>query len=259
MNVRAMWKGIVRFGRTRVPVKLYAAVQDRSVHFRLLHAKDHVPVKQVMVATGSDDVVPYDRARRAFVTEAKDLVILDDDDLDAIEPEPSRDIEIVQWLPPEEIDHRFYLRPYLLGPDQGAAKDYAALVALLERTGREGLARWVMRKKDYAGALRSHDGHLLLMSLRWADEVVSSGDLDPPEGPPLADKELDMARQLIDMLADDFDPRAYRDEYRDRVEELIETKRGGGEVDVERPSRPEPTDDLTDALEASLRKESGRA
>lgn len=157
MAARAMWKGVVRFEDVRVPVKLYSAVEDRSVHFRLLHRKDQAPVRQAMLNPETDEVVPYEHIRKAFVSGEGDLVVLEKDELETIEPEPAREIRIVSFLPVRAIDHRWYLRPYWLGPD-GAGERYAAFVRALAGSEREGLARWVMRKKEYVGALRLVEG-----------------------------------------------------------------------------------------------------
>jgi DNA end-binding protein Ku len=256
---RAMWKGVIRFGDVKVPVKLYAAVRDRTVHFRLLHRTDQTPVRQVMVNPETDEVVPYESTRRAFDTGEGALVVLTDDDLVEVEPKASRDIEVLQFLPPAAIDHRWYERPYFLGPDDGAGAAYASLTRALQRSGREGLARWVMRKKEYLGALRLQAGYPMLVSLRYAEEVVSVEELEAPEGPSLATRELDMARQLVDMLTAEFDPTEYRDQYRHRVEELIETKARGGRVRRKPAPRPRAPEDLTRALEASLKQERKRA
>jgi len=259
MPARAMWKGVVRFADVRVPVKLYAAVEDQVVHFRLLHASDHAPVKQALVNPHSEAVVPYGEARRAYVTEEKDLVMLSDADLATLEPEPSRDIEILQFLPSQAIDHRWYRRPYYLGPDDGGKEAFFALTEALATTGREGLARWVMRKKAYVGALRLHAGYPMLVALRHAEEIVAVEDLETPAGRPPDERELAMARQLIDMLAADFEPAEYHDEYRARVQELIATKARGDRVAAPPVPKPRPQEDLTRALQASLKQERKRA
>jgi DNA end-binding protein Ku len=252
MAARAMWKGVVRFGEVSVPVKLYSAVQDRSVHFRLLHGKDRSPVKQAMVNPETDEPVPFSDTQRAYRTDEGSLVVLDSTELEALEPEQTRDIEVISFLPPEEIDHRWYSRPYYLGPD-GSEEEYFALIEALKHSGREGLARWVMRKKAYIGALRLHEGYPMLMSLRHDEEVVSLDTLEPPGGTRLDDKELGMAQQLIGMLEAPFEPEQYHDEYRERVMSLIEAKQRGESVKVTPIRRPEPSDDVTTALEASLK------
>ncbi len=258
MAARAMWKGVVTFGDVRVPVKLYSAVEDRNVHFRLLHAKDRAPVKQEMVNPETDERVPYERTRRAYVTEERDLVVFDRDELADLEPEPSREIRIVRFLRPAVIDHRWYRRPYYLGPD-GGGQAWLALAKALERSGREGLARWVMRKQEYVSALRLHRGYPMLIALRHAEEVVSVESLERPGGAGLDKRELSMAMQLMEMLEAPFEPEAYHDEYRERVLELIATKAQGGKVKNLPVRRRRPSEDLGRALEASLKKERKRA
>lgn len=259
MAARAMWKAVLRMGDVRVPVKLYSALQDRDVHFRLLHKKDHAPVRQQLVNSLTDEVVPTEAVRRGYFTPEGDLVMFAPPELEALEPEPSRDITLLNFLPPNAIDHRWYRRSYYLGPDEDNEK-YAAFIQALSQTKREGLARWVMRKKPYVGALRLHDGYPMLIALRHAEEVVSLESLDMPEGKDLDERELSMAHQLIGMLAADFRPEDYADHYRLRLLKLIKTKAAGGKV-ATLPSREQApaTDDLSRALEASLQQERKRA
>ena len=153
MTARAMWKGAIHFGGMRVPVKFYAAVADKSVHFRLLHEKDQVPVKQAMVNPETDDVVSQSEAQYAYVTEDHDWVVLDEEDFDAIEPEASREIDILHFLPAGVIDHRWYLRPYYLGPD-GDEASYGALIKALEQTGRVTAAAFTNYERDLHWALK---------------------------------------------------------------------------------------------------------
>lgn len=253
MAARAIWKGVIRFGDEAVPVKLYSALEDRSVHFRLLHRKDKSPVKQAMVNPETNDVVPYQETLRAWPTPDGDLVILGHDELDRLQPEKSRDIEILNFLPERAIDHRWYQRPYYLGPD-GDRDSFFSLADALEGTGREGLARWVMRNKEYLGALRLFRGCLMLVALRHAEQVLSVSELEAPRGKPLDNKELSMARQLIGMLESGFRPEEYRDEYRERVLELVDRKRRGGRVRKAPRREARAPEDLSRALEASLKQ-----
>ena len=253
MAARAMWKAVVTIGEIKVPVKLYSAIQDHDVHFRLLHAADHAPVKQAMVNPETEEVVPKESIQRGYFSPEGDLVVLKEEELDSLEPEPSREIRLLHFFPTEVIDHRWYRRPYYLGPD-GANAKYAALISALAETRREGLAQWVMRNKSYIGALRLNQGYPLLMALRHAEEVVSIETMKTPTGRDLDQRELSMAQQLIEMLAADFEPEQYRDEYRERVLELIQTKASGGRVTAIAPRRKARSDDLSKALEASLRK-----
>ncbi len=257
MAARAMWKGILRFGGVEVPVKLYSAVEDRSVHFRLLDAKAQEPVRQQMVDPETGDVVEHAEVRRAFQTGEGELVVLADEELAALEPEPSRDIEVTRFVPTGEITHAWYDRPYYLGPD-GGEDDYFALAAALEAEGREGVARWTMRKKDYVGALRAQGGYLVLITLRHAGEVVAASALPAPAGRALDEREMAMARQLVAAMEDELDFGAYRDEYRDRVRELVEAKAEGKVVTFPDAPKKDTEASLADVLERSLAATEGK-
>jgi DNA end-binding protein Ku len=261
MAARAIWKGRIRFGAVDLPVKLYSAVQDRSVRFRLLDAREREPVSQRMVDPESGEVVESAEVRRAFETEEGALVMLGDEELASAEPEPSRDIEVTRFVPPGEIALGGYDRPYYLGPD-GDEEGYFALAAALRGRGREGVARWVMRKKEYRGALRERGGHLALITLRAAAEVVPASALPAPRGRELDERELRMARQLVEAMADELDFSAYRDEYRERVLRLVEAKAAGKVVKFPKAPRRPAGKPLADVLERSLagvRKERKRA
>lgn len=255
MAARAMWKGVIRCGSLAVPVKLYAAVQDRDIHFHLLHDQDMVRVQQRMVNPNSGEVVPHEQIRRGLQVDEGRFVLLQPEELEGLEPEGSRDIEITRMVAPERINHQWYERPYYLGPDEGAAGEYSALLAALEHAGREGVARWVMRKKEYIGALRVARGSLMLIALRHVDEVVPASALEAPEGRALDARELAMEEQLVEALADRFDPSALRYEYRARVEELITRKSRGEQVPLKHPTPPRrpAAPSLAETLAASLR------
>lgn len=225
-GARAIWKGTIQFASTKLPVKLYSAVTDKSVHFRLLDAKKHEPVSQHMVNPETGDVVEYADAKRAIQVGRNRLVIVDDDELEELEPEASREIEVTRFVSPDKITHQWYDRPYWLGPD-GDATTYFALVEALRDQEKEGLARWTMRNKEYVGALRVEGDHLMLITLRHAAEVIPASKLEPPGGRDVSKRELEMARQLVEVMLDELDMSAYRDEYRDRVVELAEAKARG--------------------------------
>jgi DNA end-binding protein Ku len=253
MAARAIWKGRIRFGDVDVPVKLYSAVQDRNVRFRLLHAKDLEPVKQQMVNPETGKVVPYEDVQRAYRTDDGDLVMLDADELAELEPEASRDIEITRFVAPDVITHQWYDRPYFLGPDDDDDA-YFALVEALRKQKREGVARWVMRKKEYVGALRLEGDHLMLMTLRHAGEVVEASALKPPGGRALDEREVKMAAQLVAALEDELDMTAFRDEYRDRVLELVEAKAEGKVVKFPTAPKKQTEKSLASMLEQSVKE-----
>ncbi len=249
---RAMWKASLRLGDYELPVKLYAAVEDRSVHFRLLHAKDKVPVAQRMVDPSTGKEVPNEEVRRAVALDRGVFVVLRPEELARAVPKASRAIEVTRFVPRDHVDLAWYSRPYLLGPD-GKTEDYFALARALEESGRCGVARWVMRGKRYFGALGPREGRLALLSLRPAEEVVTVDQLTVPAGPEVRKAERDLAEQLLAALDAPFDPGMLRDEHRERVLELIQAKAEGRRVPKVQAPAPKPTRDLTEALRASLR------
>lgn len=251
MAARAIWKGVLHVGTLKVPVKLYSAVQDRAVHFRLLHKTDKEPVKQQLISSDTGEPVEYSEVRKAFPITRGRLVMLEKEELEALEPEDSRDIEITRFVNIGAIDHRWYERAYYLGPD-GSAKAYFAAAAALERKKKEGVARWVMRDRSYVGSLRVEQGYLMLITLRHAEEIIAADALKPPGGRALQQREIQMAGQLLKALHDEFDPAQFRDEYRARVMDLIETKAAGKKPKVVKFRPKKETDDVTDALAASL-------
>ena len=226
MAARAIWKGILKINSAKVPVKLYSAVQDQTVRFHILEAKSKTRVKQHMINPETDKEVPSEEIQKGFEIEPGTFVILDKEELEALEPKASREIEIEQFVPPDEIAPEYYDRPYYLGPD-GDQTAYFALAEALRKQEKEGVAHWVMRKQPYVGALRAEDDHLVLFTLRNAEEVLSAKDLPKPAGRAPDKKEISMAKQLIDLLKGEFDPKDFKDEYRDRVKEFVEKKAKG--------------------------------
>jgi DNA end-binding protein Ku len=226
MTARAIWKGELKLDSTRVPVKLYAAVHDQTVRFHVLEERTKTRVKQHMIDPGTDDEVAVEDIQKGFEVEPGTFVILDEKELKSLEPKASREIEVTRFFSPAEIAPEFYDRPYYLGPD-GDQAGYFALAEALRNKEKEGLARWVMRKQSYAGALRASDEYLVLYTLRNAEEVLSAKDLPRPTGRAPDKKELTMAKQLVELLRGEFNPADYHDEYRERVMEFIEKKAKG--------------------------------
>jgi DNA end-binding protein Ku len=252
MAARAIWKGVIHFGAVEVPVKLYSAVEDRTVRFRLLDERRQRPIRQQMVNPDNGEPVSAEEIRRGFATDDGHFVILGDEELRSVEPPPSREIDVTRFVAQSAINHQWYDRPYYLGPD-GDAEPYFALAQALAAEDKEGVARWVMRNREYTGALRVVGDHLLLITLRHAEEVVPASALEPPQGRALDARELKMAEQLVGALSGDFDPAEFRDEYRDRVLSFVGKKAKGETVRVKqfRPKRL-PQKSLAEVLEASV-------
>ena len=255
MAARAMWKAELHVDKARVPVKLYAAVQDTGVHFRLLHAKDHSPVKQQMVDPESGDPVPPEQIKRAVQVDRGVFVVLTPEEQAELEPPASRDITVERVLPSAALDLRWFDRPYYLGPD-GDDESYFALAQVLEEREWLGIAHWAMRKKRYAGALHARGGYLMLETLRHTQELVRIESIRPPKSREPDAREIKLAEQLIGTLEDEFDAAAYRDEHREKVLELLERKAEGKVVHFPKAAKRRTTRSLVDDLEASL--EAGR-
>ncbi len=247
-----MWKASLALGDVELSVKLYAAAEDKDVHFRLLHRKDLVPVTQRVVDRRTREEVPREQVRRGIEVDRGVFVVLDDADRVAAEPEPSRTIEITRFVPREAVDLAYYERPYYLGPE-GPADDYFALAEALAASGRVGVARWVMRKKRSFGVLEARGRHLALVSLRPADEVVAAATLPAPGGSEIRSAERSLAEQLIAALDAPFDASALRDDYRERVQALLDAKAAGKKPKrVKEAAPPKPGGDLSAVLKRSL-------
>jgi DNA end-binding protein Ku len=246
-----MWKASLELGGTRIGVKLYAAAQDRDIHFRLLHAVDDTPVVQRMVDSRTREPVASQDVRRGVELEAGVFVMLGERDLASITPKPTRTIELTRFVPSGAIDIGWYSKPYFLGPD-GASADYSALVAALRETGLRGIARWTMRGRRYFGALHARDRHLALIGLRSVEEVLTAPALAPPEGKAASAAERALAEQLVAALEAPFEPSELRDDYRERVLALVNAKAKGRRLPAAREKAPRPVSDLSGALRRSL-------
>jgi DNA end-binding protein Ku len=254
--MRAMWKASLELGKLHIPVKLYGGVEERKIHFRLLHATDRVPVVQRMVDPVTGEEVSTEEIRRGIETEPGVFVVVDPDEIASAEPAASRAIEVTRVVPRDAIDIAWFERPYYLGPD-GANADYFALAAVLAQGEQVGIARWVMRGNRYFGALAAHGDHLALIAMHAAHEVVTPDALAAPSGSVISASERDLGEQLIAALEGEFDPGQLRDEYRERIEKLIAAKRRGKRYAVKEAGPPRAGGDLGAALRKSLQAARG--
>jgi DNA end-binding protein Ku len=255
---RAIWSGTISFGLLNVPVKLYSAVARRGISLREIRESDGARIKHRRVAEGTDEEVPYGEIVKAFEVTPDRYVPLSKDEMSALAPEKTRAIEVQDFVDLDQIDPIYFDSPYYLGPAEGAEKAYSLLAEAMEKSGKVAIARFVFRNKEHLAALRPGNGVLTLTTMRFADEVVPPGDLEdelPQKKSKVAAKEVAMAEQLIESLTTEFDPSAYRDEYREQLLALIERKAEGKDV-LEAPAaeEPQPTKapDLMSALEESI-------
>ena len=262
---RAIWSGSISFGLLNVPVKLYSAVARRGISLRELRESDGARIRHRRVAEGTDEEVPYEKIIKAFEITPDRYVPLTKEEMAALAPEKTRAIEVQDFVDLDQIDPIYFDSPYYLGPADGAEKAYSLLAKAMEATGKVAIARFVFRNKEHLAALRPNDGVLTLTTMRFADEVVPPGELDdvlPTKQPKVAKREVEMAEQLIDSLTREFDPSAYRDEYREELLALIERKAEGKDVlagvSTEEPKATKAPD-LMAALEESIAAVKGRA
>ena len=252
---RSIWRGAISFGLVNVPVKLYSAVSKKTVRFNQLHDADGVRIQQKRVCPADGEEVPYENIVKGYEIAPDKYVIITPEELEALDPKKTRSIDIEDFVDLDEIDPLYYEHPYYLVPDTGAAKAYRLLLDALRETNKVAIARVVLRSKEYLTAIRPAGDILTMETMLFADELVPSENLDelPDDDTRATDRELAMARQLIEAQATGFDPTKYRDEYRERVLDLIERKAQGEDVSVQ-PDVEEPTEvpDLMAALEASL-------
>jgi DNA end-binding protein Ku len=251
-----MWSGAISFGLVNVPVKLYSAVSRKTVRFNQLNAETGNRIQQKRVDPETGEEVGYDQIVKGYELTKDRYVVITPDELDALDPEKTRTVDIEDFVDLDEIDPVYYDHPYYLVPDKGATKAYGLLLGAMKQANKVAIARVVLRSKEQLVAIRPSGDVLMMETMLFHDEVVPSDDIeDLPDGKELkaTDRELKMAQQLIDSLSSEFDPTSYRDEYREKVLELIEMKASGQEIAVQ-PEAPEPAKvpDLMAALEASL-------
>jgi DNA end-binding protein Ku len=256
---RSIWTGAISFGLVTVPVKLYSAVNRKTVRFHQLSSKTGVRISQKRVDPTTGDEVPYEEIVKGFEITPDHYVVIEPGELEALEPKKTKTIEIEDFVELADIDPIFYDHPYYLAPGPGGAKPYRLLLDAMRDSGRVAIARVVIRSKEQLVALRPmRDDNVLGMStMLFEDEVVDPDKIDEVDAAgdvETTDRELDIAKQLIESLAGPFEPDKYRDEYRDEVLGLIERKAAGEEIAVQPAAEEEdePVPDLMAALKASL-------
>ncbi len=254
---RAIWSGAISFGLVSIPVKLFNAVSRKSVSFNQLDGRTGSRVRQKLVSAADGEEVGRDQILKGYAIGPDQYVTVSEDELAAIMPAAQRTIDLEEFVDLADIDPVFYDSAYYLVPDQAAVKPYALLVDAMERAGKVGIARFVMRSKEYVAALRVRDGKLVLNTMVYADELNDVSDLaelDAAEKVELTDRERAMAQSLIESLSAEFAPEKYHDTYREQLLGIIERK-AAGETEIVVEAAPQAETrvvDLLAALEASV-------
>jgi DNA end-binding protein Ku len=254
---RSIWTGAISFGLVTVPVKLYSAVNRKTVRFHQLSGTSGVRIAQKRVDPQSGEEVPYEDIVKGYELAPDRYVVVEPDELATLQPKKTKTIEIEDFVELSQIDPIFYDHPYYLAPGPGGAKPYRLLLEAMAESERVAVARVVIRSKEQLVAIRAMGDVLEMATMRFADEIASPDQLDElpdPNEVKTTKREVDIAKQLIDSLAGEFEPDKYRDTYRDDVLALIERKAEGKEIAIQ-PEAEEvaaPTPDLMSALKASL-------
>jgi DNA end-binding protein Ku len=252
---RSIWNGTITFGLIAVPIKVHSATESHTIHFHQVHDADGARIKQKRICSKEGKEVPYEEVAMGYELRGGEFVMLDQKEIDAAAGDRSRTIGLEQFVDRSQVDPVFFDRAYYLGAGADGQDAYRLLHDALERAGRAGIGRWVFHNREYLVAVRPLDDVLVLHTMRFADELVSPDKLDiPSPSRRPSDRELDMAEQLVQSLHKAFRPKAFKDGYRDRVAELIKRKAKGEKVEFPEYVKPQATDDLATALEASLGK-----
>ncbi len=253
---RAIWSGAISFGLVNVPVKLYSATSPKTVRFHQLSSKTGARIRQKRVDPSTGEEVPYEEIVKGYELTPDRYVLISPEELDALDPKATKTIDIEEFADLADIDPIYYDHSYYLAPTTGGAKAYRLLLDAMSESGKVGIGRVVLRSKQQLCALRPTGGVLTLSTMLFGDEVLAPDRLDELDAigdAEATDRELKMAEQLIESLSAEFDPTKFRDEYRERVLELIERKASGEEIAVQpEAEEPAPAPDLMAALEASL-------
>lgn len=250
-----MWKGSISFGLVNIPVKLHAATDDKDIKFRSLHKKCNTPIKYEKVCPNCETEIANDEIVKAYEYTKGKYVVIEDEDFQNLKKEiEDKAVEIVDFVKITDIDPIYFQRSYYLSPNEGGSKAYSLLRKALEETGKVGIAKIIIRSKEQLGVIRVYENTLVLETIHFPDEVRKASDVpNVPDAKEISKKELETAILLIDQLTTEFSPENYKDDYREAVIRLIESKRTGKDmVTPESKDKPNNVMDLMAALQASI-------
>jgi DNA end-binding protein Ku len=254
--MRAIWKGSISFGLVNIPIALYPATRREEFTFRLLREGDLSPVNYKRVAEKDGKEVPWDQIVKGYEYEKGKYVVLKDEDFQRVDLEATQTVDIQDFVDQEEIDPMFFYKPYYLEPQKGGDKAYTLLRDALAGSKKVGIAKVVIKTRQYLAGVKPEDGVLVLELMHFADELVEMDKLHVPRKTEPSKKELNMAKTLIDSMSSKWDPSKYRDDYREALMEVIEEKveAGGKEIAAKPKQAPKPTKviDLVSVLQKSL-------
>jgi DNA end-binding protein Ku len=253
---RAIWKGNISFGLVNIPIALYPATRREELKFRLLRKGDLSPVNYKRVAEKDGKEVPWDQIVKGYEYEKGKYVVLKDEDFERVDLEATQTVDIQDFVDQREIDPIFFYKPYYLEPQKGGDKAYVLLRDALKDSGKVGIAKVVIKTREYLAGVKPGDGVLVLELMHFADELADPGKLHIPKKIEVGKREMNMAKSLIDSMSSKWNPEKYHDDYREALMEVIEEKveAGGKEIEEKPKKAPKPTKviDLVSVLQKSL-------
>jgi DNA end-binding protein Ku len=253
---RAIWKGSISFGLVNIPIALYPATRREELKFRLLRKSDLSPVNYKRVAERDGREVSWDQIVKGYEYEKGKYVVLKDEDFQRVDLEATQTVDIKDFVDQEEIDPMFFYKPYYLEPQKGGDKAYALLRDSLKDTNKVGVAKVVIKTRQYLAGVKPEDGVLVLELMHFADELADAEKLHLPKKMEVGKREMNMAKSLIDSMTSKWEPEKYKDDYREALMEVIEEKveAGGKEIEEKPRKAPKPTKviDLVSVLQKSL-------
>jgi len=257
---RPIWRGSLSFGLVAIPIQLHTAVRENRPKFRLLHGKDKSPIKYERVCQRDGTPVAWDDLVKGFEYQKGRYVVLTKEDFKAAAVEKDRRVQVTDFVPADAIDDRYFDQPYYLVPDKGGEHAYAVFHQALKQTGRVGIGKVVMRERQHLVAVESIEGHMVLTMMRFATELVAAPEVADAERIKVPPKELKLASDLINALADEWEPEKYKDDYQENLQQVIQGKLKGKTVELDDDEQPMRANviDLAERLRASLAAAGGR-
>jgi DNA end-binding protein Ku len=254
-HMRPIWKGSISFGLVYIPVAVYPATREEKISFRQLRSSDLSPIRYKKVAEADSKEVAADQIVKGFEYERGRYVVLKDEDFEKVRIESTHSIDISDFVDLDQVDPKFFYRPYFLEAQKGGEKAYALLHKALSGTGKIGIAKVVIANREYLAAVKPDGLFLILELMHFATEVLTPEELNRPVTQ-LSDKELKMAQALIDSMSGEWQPDKYRDQYRDALMEIIESKAKNKELPAAAPAAPRATNvvDLVKVLQESINR-----
>src|SRR5437762_11608229 len=254
--MRAIWKGSISFSLVNIPISLYPATKREDLSFRLLRKSDLSPVNYKRVAEKDGKEVPWDQIVKGYEYEKGKYVVLKEEDFQRVDLEATQTVDIQDFVDLDEIDPMFFYKPYYLEPQKGGDKAYVLLRDSLEQKKKVGIAKVVIKTRQYLAGVKPEDGALVLELMHFADELADASKLNVPKEVEVGKREIQMATALIDSMSSKWNPEKYKDDYREALMEVIEEKveAGGKEIEEKPKKAPKPTKviDLVSVLQKSL-------